>query len=421
MDSETAAESPQRKDVDLSEERLQQTRKLEAVSQLAGGLAHDFNNLLGVILGYCDILEEQSSLPAPARQAVGHIHRAGVSARNLMQRLMAISRQQPPQPVVLDLNGVVKQMQSLFHGVLSPDIEIRSVLGRGIGAIKADPTQVEQVLMNLVVNARDAMPGGGKIAVETANVEVDPSEQQLPLCLAPGPYVRLIVSDTGTGIAPEIQAHLFEPFFSTKPAGMGTGLGLSTIFNIVKQMGGAIDVSTKHGKGTVFKVYFPRCQEDLLSVPPRATMAVTGGTETILLVEDTAPLRQLTREMLRTQGYNVLDAGDPDEALRVARECAGPLPLLITDLLLPGYSGSLLAEKLASIHPETKVLYTSGYCDDSTPQRGVRGRDYEFLQKPFSRDDLLRAVRALVDPPRLPGRRPSRSVPAAASAPASLA
>jgi nitrogen-specific signal transduction histidine kinase/ActR/RegA family two-component response regulator len=419
--AESVDESPQPKDVELSEERLQQARKLEAVGQLAGGLAHDFNNLMGVILGYCDILEEQSSLPAPALQAVGHIHRAGASARNLMQRLMAFSRQQSPQPVVLDLNSAVQQMQAMFHGVLGSDIEIRSVLGRGLGAIKADPTQVEQVLINLVINARDAMPGGGKIVVETANVEVDPSQQQLPLCLAPGPYVRLIVSDTGTGIAPEIQAHLFEPFFSTKPAGKGTGLGLSTIFGIVKQMGGAVDVSTKQGKGTAFKVYFPRCMDSPLSVAPSAAMALAGGTETILLVEDTAPLRQLTREMLRSHGYNVLDAGDPEEALRLARDYAGPLTLLVTDLFLPGYSGSLLAEKLTPIHPETKVLYTSGYLDDSIVQPGLRGEDYEFLQKPFTREELLHVVCSLMQTPRLPVRRPARSVVGTLSTPVSLA
>jgi CheY-like chemotaxis protein len=402
------------------EERLQRAEKLEAVGQLAGGLAHDFNNLTGVILGYCEVLQEQP-LPAAARQAVDHIQRASTSARNLMQRLMALSRQQTPQPEMLDLNSIVKQMQILFQGMAGTDIEIRSVLGRELGAIQADPIQVEQVLMNLVINARDAMTSGGKITVETSNVVIDPAQPDYPLLLAPGPYVRLLVSDTGTGIAPEVQAYLFEPFFSTKPAGKGTGLGLSTVFSIVKQNGGAIDVSTRQGKGSVFKVYFPRCGDSAHRVLPPAAKSVSGGVETLLLVEDVAPLRQLTLQMLRSHGYNVLDTGDPDEALRLARDCAGPLPLLITDLLLPAYSGSLLAEKLALIHPETRVLYTSGYWDDSTMQPGTRGLDYEYLQKPFTREQLLHAVGALLEAPRLPLRHAPRSVSSGPSATASIA
>ncbi len=420
MESGTDAVTFPPNDAERSEERLRQAQKLEAVGQLAGGLAHDFNNLLGVILGYCDILEEQAGLPAATRQMIAHIHRAGTSARNLTQRLLAFSRQQVMQPVVLDLNAAVKQMQIMFSGVVGPDIELRSLLGRSLGNIKADPAQVEQVLMNLVINARDAMPEGGKIAVETANIEIEKSQQQQSPFIPAGLYVRLIVSDTGTGIDPEIQAHLFEPFFSTKAAGKGTGLGLSTVSGIVQQMGGAIDVSTRPGKGTVFKVYFPRCFEAPLAMQAGSAIAPGGEAETILLVDDTAALRQVTRQMLQDQGYNVLDSGDPAEALRMAREHQGPLSLMITDLFMPGFSGSVLAEKVATFRPETKIIYTSGYQDDSIVQPGVRGLDYEFLQKPFTRDDLLGKVRTLLDAPRLPPRRPVSPVRASVSSPLSF-
>lgn len=404
----------------LSEERLRQAQKMEAVGQLAGGLVHDFNNLLGVILGYCELLEEQQTLPAPTRQVIAQIHRAGASARNLTQRLLSFSRQQMPLPMVLDLNTAVKQVQIMFSGLLGPDIELRSVLGRNLGAIKADPTQVEQVLMNLVINARDAMPDGGKIAVETANVTIDPSHQQHSPFLPAGKYVRLIVSDSGAGIDPEIQAHLFEPFFSTKPAGKGTGLGLSTVCDIVKQSGGAITVSSKPGKGTVFTVYFPCCAESPVPLQPDRTKPLSRGSETILLVDDATSLRQLTRRMLEDYGYQVIDAGEPIEALCMAREQLGPLPLMITDLVMPGFSGVVLAEKLAPFHPETKVLYVSGYTDDSVVPPGVRGLDHELLEKPFTREDLLRKVRALLDAPRLPVRRPVRPALAAASSPLSF-
>jgi nitrogen-specific signal transduction histidine kinase/ActR/RegA family two-component response regulator len=418
MAPEIVDESSQRNEADPSAQS-RQAQKMEAVGQLAGGLAHDFNNLLGIILGYCETLEEQAGLPPATLQIIGHIHHAGTSARNLTQRLLALSRQQALQPVVLDLNTAVMQMQTMFHGVVGPDVQLRCVLERGLGTIKADPTQVEQVLMNLVINARDAMPDGGKIAVETANVEIDPSQQASPPHLPAGQYVRLIVSDTGTGIDPEIQAHLFEPFCSSKPAGKGTGLGLSTVSTIVRKSGGAIDVSTRPGKGTVFTVYFPRYVEGALALQAGAAASVSGA-ETILLVDDATALRQLTRQMLEHSGYKVLDTGDPAEGLRLARECAGTLPLMITDLFMPGFSGTVLAEKLAPFRPETKVLYTSGYEDESMVQPGVRGVDYDFLLKPFTRDDLLRKVRALLDAPRMPARRPVRPALAGASSPMSF-
>jgi PAS domain S-box-containing protein len=391
-----------RRDAEQSDQRLRQAHKMEAVGQLAGGLAHDFNNLLGVILGYCEILEEQTVLPAPTRKMISEIHSAGTSARNLTQRLLAFSRRQMLQPVVLDLNRTVNQMQTMLGRLIGDDIELVSVLGRDLGTIKADPSQVEQVLMNLVINARDAIPEGGKIAIETANVEIDETQaRQYPFTPA-GRYIRLIVSDTGTGMDLETQSHIFEPFFSTKAAGRGTGLGLSTVFGIVKQSGGAIAVSSQPGDGTTFKVDFPRCDEAPVAPQPGPATAISGGTETILLVDDAAPLRRLTRRLLEDCGYKVLDSGDPAEALRMASEYPGPLPLMITDLFMPGFSGSVLAERLAPFRPETKVLYASGYNDDSIVQLGVRGQDYAFLEKPFTRDDLLRKVRELLDSPLVP-------------------
>ncbi len=391
-----------RKDAELSEQRLRQAQKMEAVGQLAGGLAHDFNNLLGVILGYCEILEQQAALPGTTRQMILEIHNAGSSARNLTQRLLAFSRRQVLQPVVLDLNATVNRMQTMLGRLIGDDVELVSVLCPELGTIKADPSQVEQVLMNLAINARDAMPKGGKIAFETANTEIDEAHARQYPFTRPGRYVQLTVSDTGTGMDLETQSRIFEPFFSTKAAGQGTGLGLSTVFAIVKQSGGVIGVYSEPGDGTTFKIYFPCCDEAPVAVEQGSAKGIRGGTETILLVDDAAPLRRLTRRLLEDCGYTVLDSGDPAQALRIAAAHPGPLPLMITDLFMPGFSGSVLAGKLAAVRPETKVLYASGYSDDSIVQLGVRGRDYGFLEKPFTRDDLLRKVRELLDSPLHP-------------------
>jgi len=395
-----------RKDAEQSEQQLRQAQKMQAVGHLAGGLAHDFNNLLGVILGYCEILEEQAALPAPTRKMISEIHSAGTSARDLTQRLLAFSRRQILRPVALDLNETVNRMETMLGRLIGDHVQLVSTLCPRLGTIMADPSQVEQVLMNLVINARDAMPGGGKIAIETANVEMDETKVLPPPFTNPGRYISLTVSDTGVGIDPETQSHIFEPFFSTKVADKGTGLGLSTVFGIVNQSGGVIAVSSEPGNGTTFKIYFRRCDVVPVALQPESAKAISGGTETILLVDDAAPLRQLTRRLLEECGYKVLDSGDPAEALRMAGEYPGPLPLMITDLFMPGFSGSVLAQKLAPFRPETKVLYASGYNDDSTVQLGVRGQDYAFLEKPFTRGDLLRKVRELLDSPLHPLPRP---------------
>ena len=385
-----------RKDTDEWEARNRQAQKMEAVGQLAGGLAHDFNNLLGVILGYCEVLQDQP-LPEPTRRMISEIHNAVMSGKNLTQRLLAFSRRQALQPVVLNLNEIVHRMEKMLGRLIGDDIELVSVLAEDAGMIKADPVQVEQVLMNLAINARDAMPKGGKIVISTSNAKIDAVYALQHPSFVPGEFVMLSVTDTGTGMDIETQSRIFEPFFSTKPAGQGTGLGLSTVYGIVKQSGGAIAVYSEPGEGSTFRTYFPRCEESPVAFQPAKATPVCGGNETILLVDDADPLRELTQRLLEDCGYTVLNSGDPAEALCIAAEHPGPIPLLITDMMMPGFSGSVLAERLAKFRPETKVLYASGYIDHSLAQSGVLGEDYAFLEKPFSRDDLLRNVRKLLD------------------------
>jgi CheY-like chemotaxis protein len=285
----------------------------------------------------------------------------------------------------------------MLDRLIGDDIRLVSVLHSDLGTIKADPTQIEQVLMNLVVNSRDAMAAGGKITVETTNVDVEKKSTCTKVTPKPGSYVLLTVTDTGAGMDKMTQARIFEPYFSTKPAGKGTGLGLPTVFGIVEQSAGTIDVASAPGHGTIFKIYFPRCQEAPAGVELEKERPLRGGSETILLVEDAAPLRELTRRVLEDCGYTVLDTGDPAEAILLAGSHEGLLPLLITDVVMPGLSGPLLAEKLVAARPGTKVLYTSGYADDTLRQYGARGPDHIFLEKPFTRDELVRKVRDLLD------------------------
>jgi PAS domain S-box-containing protein len=394
----------QRKDAELSEQRLRQAQKMEAIGQLAGGLAHDFNNLLGVILGYCELLEAQTAMPEPTREMILEIQNAGESARKLTQRLLAFSRRQVMQPVIMDLNDTVRRIERMLGRLIGEDIRLKSVLGDDLGKISADPSQIEQVLMNLAINARDAMPKGGQIVVKTANVEIDEAYARQHPFTEPGEYVLLTVSDTGSGMSLETQSHIFEPFFSTKPPGHGTGLGLSTVFGIVRQSGGSISVYSEPGAGATFKIHFPRCDEVSTAGQQPKVKPLRGGTETILLVDDAAPLRGLTRRLLEGSGYTVLDSGDPSEALLMAGEHHGPLPLMITDVVMPGFSGPVLAEKIAAVRPETRVLLTSGYHDGSILQLSGGGKDsvpsdlaFAFLEKPFTREGLLRKVREVLD------------------------
>jgi PAS domain S-box-containing protein len=389
-----------RKHAEQSEQRILQAQKMEAVGQLAGGLAHDFNNLLGVILGYCELLTDREDLAEPTRQMIEKITSAGLSAKNLTQHLLAFSRRQVVQPVVMDLNEAVDHIHPMLERLLGDDIELDNVLSHDLGTITADPNHIEQVLMNLAINARDAMPKGGKITFETTNVEIDEAYAQQHVPVKPGRYVMLSVRDTGTGMDLETQAQIFDPFFTTKDCGKGTGLGLSTVFGIVKQSGGTIGVYSEPGKGTAFKIHFPRCDKVPMLVEPIKPKQLRGGTETILLVDDATPLRMLTKVILEQCGYTVLDSGEPAEALRIAEGHEGPLPLMITDVVMPGFTGRVLAERLTVNRPETKVLFTSGYADDETAKYGMLGADNAFLEKPFTRDDLVRKVRELLDLPR---------------------
>lgn len=386
----------QRKHAEQSQQQLLESQKLEAVGQLAGGVAHDFNNLLGVILGYCEVLEKHSDLSESDRNMIVQVHTAGTSAKNLTRQLLAFGRRQVLQPVFLDLNTVVHRVGTMLDRLIGDDIRLVSVLHSNLGTIQADPIQIEQVLMNLAVNSRDAMAAGGKITIETANVEIDHTPDKQHVSPPPGSYVLLTVTDTGVGMDESIQSRIFEPYFSTKLAGKGTGLGLSTVLGIVEQSAGTIDVESAPGHGTTFRIYFPRCQESPAATVPEVEGPLRGGSETILLVEDATALRELTRRLLEDCGYTVLDTGDPAEAILLAGSHEGVLPLLITDVVMPGLSGPLLAEKLVATRPGTKVLYTSGYAGDTL---GALGPDHAFLEKPFTRDALVRKVREILDSP----------------------
>jgi two-component system cell cycle sensor histidine kinase/response regulator CckA len=362
-------------------------------------MAHDFNNLLGVILGYCEILEKETDLSPSAREMIAQIHSAGTSSKDLTRHLLAFSRKQALEPVFLNLNGVVGRSEAMMSRLIGDDIELICQLDAHLGTINADPSQLEQVLMNLVLNARDAMPGGGKIGIKTTNVDINEAYALDHVYIKPGRYVKLAVSDTGVGMNRETQVRIFEPFFSTKEVGKGTGLGLATVFGIIKQSAGCINVYSEPAHGTTFKVYFPRCEQEPSAILLEKAGPIRGGTETILLVDDAGPLRGLTRLLLEGCGYRVIDSGVPEEGLRIAQQYLGTIHLLITDVVMPGMSGPVLAEKLAVARSEIKVLYTSGYDNDEVARHGVKGANYSFLEKPYSRDDLARKVRELLDKP----------------------
>jgi PAS domain S-box-containing protein len=391
-----------RRRAERSEQLIRQAQKMETIGQLTGGIAHDFNNHLAVILGYCELLEDQKNLSGPDRKMVMDIHSAGTSAKDLVRHLLTFSRLQMLHPVSLDLNATVKRLHSMLSRLIGDEVQLVSVPGSNLGTIQADPIQVEQVLMNLTINSRDAMPQGGRITIETSNVEI-PQEESNETWVRHnataklGPCVMLAVSDTGIGMDKDTQARVFEPFFTTKEADKGTGLGLSTVFGIVKQSAGAICVCSEPGHGTTFRIYFPRC-EAATAVSQRAKDASPlGGSETILLVDDADTLRALTRQLLEGCGYTVLDTGQPSEALRIAEQHPGPLHLMITDVMMPGLCGPGLAERLAAIRPETRVLYTSGCSADAVFKPGLPASDHAFLEKPFTRDDLVRKVRGVLD------------------------
>ena len=387
----------ERKQAEQTAQQLLQSRQLEAIGQLAGGVAHDFNNLLQVILGYGEMLVDSSNLNKAERRALAAMNEAGTSAKSLTHRLLAFSRRKILEPVFMDLNEVVMEVNAMLGGLIGDDIELKMILGSRLDTIKADPNQIEQVLLNLALNARDAMPKGGKISFETANVKIDETYAQQHLFIKPGQYVLLSVSDTGTGMDAETQDRVFEPFFTTKPAGKGYGLGLSTVLGIVKQSGGSIGIYSEPGYGTTFKMHFPSCDEAVERPPEKKSPPLLGGNEFIVVVEDMQPLRKLTQTLLEGVGYQVLDFGVPEEALRMAKSHVGSLPLLITDIVMPGMGGIELAEEFAKIRPETRLLYTSGYADDAIARQGGLMGDATFLEKPFTREELLRKVRDILD------------------------
>ncbi len=380
------------------EDQFRQAQKMEAVGRLAGGVAHDFNNLLTVITSYAEFLLDDLAPEDPRRRDVEEIRNAGGSAAGLTRQLLAFSRQQVIQPQVLDLNDVVTNGEKLVKRVVGEDIEVVTAPGPELGGVKADPGQLEQVIMNLAVNARDAMPRGGKLTLETANVELDEVYVQGHPLAKPGQYVMLGVSDTGVGMDEQTQARVFEPFFTTKEA--GTGLGLATVYGIVKQSGGLIRVYSEPGHGTSFKIYLPRVDEPAEELAASAVTADSlRGTETVLLAEDAAGLRVVARQVLERYGYRILEAPNGEAALRLAAKHHGLIHLLLTDVVMPERSGRQLAEDLAVVRPGVKVLYMSGYTDDAVVRHGVLEHGVSFLQKPFTPDALARKVRQVLDSP----------------------
>jgi len=382
------------------EEQLRQSQKMEAVGMLAGGVAHDFNNLLTIITGYSQLLLNHTPASDPNRQPMEQILKAGERAAELTNQLLAFSRRQTPKPKVIDLNTVVSSLSVMLRRVIGEDVELSLTLEPGIGRVRADPGQIEQVLMNLVVNARDAMPAGGAIEVSTHQVTMGKPAADAQKPLRPGPYVVLEVSDTGVGMDDATAARLFEPFFTTKPEGKGVGLGLSTVLSIVTRAGGAVDVQSEPGRGAIVRVFLPRV--DLpLAVEPEQARAAKGGAETILLVEDDPTVRELVRETLNRSGYRVLDAADSMEARRIASAHTGSLDLLITDVVLPRVSGKQLAAALSARFPAMKVLLISGYSHAALGDNGGNGdilqEETPFLQKPFTPSAIVARVREILD------------------------
>jgi len=391
---------------DVTEQRrlqtqLVQSQKMEAVGRLAGGIAHDFNNLLTVITTSCELLLEDLAPADPKREDVEQVRKAADGAAALTRQLLAFSRQQVLTPQIVDLGDVVAGVEKMLRRVIGEDVDLVTVLGSDAGAVKADVGQLEQVLMNLAVNARDAMPTGGKLTIETANVEHDPDYAREQEAAAVSRFVMLAVSDTGIGMDEATKAKIFEPFFTTKELGKGTGLGLATVYGIVRQSGGFIWVYSEPGMGTTFKIYLPQVGEGAVAAAGAATAAPGAsrrGTETVLLVEDAAAVRAVTHQALARQGYTVLDAPNGAEALRIAASHPGPIHLLLTDVVMPGLSGRQLSDQLAQLRPDTKVLYTSGYTDDAVVRHGVLESGIAYLQKPFTVDGLARKVREVLGP-----------------------
>ncbi|HXE89608.1 MAG TPA: ATP-binding protein [Terriglobales bacterium] len=393
-------------------EQLRQAQKMEAVGRLAGGVAHDFNNVLTVITGYTSILMESLDPDSPQAHDLRQIAKSADRAAALTRQLLAFSRRQVLQPRVLNLNSLVLNAQKMLERLIGEDIEIHLSLEASLGSVSADPGQLEQVIMNLAVNARDAMPDGGNLIFETRNVEVETPRSLGHFRVAPGSYVMLAVTDTGCGMDLETIGRIFEPFFTTKEKGKGTGLGLSTVYGIVKQSGGYVWVESAPGEGSTFTIYLPRVEAPADDESDEPLSAARRGGETILLVEDDAVVRELARRILAGSGYHVLPAGSVVEAERFCRQHAGNLDLLLTDVVMPGMSGRDLARRLAVMRPRMRVLYMSGYTDNVIVHRGVLDPGTHFLQKPFTPRTLLEKVREVLDGRLEPEPKPAERCPA---------
>ncbi|HVH68611.1 MAG TPA: PAS domain S-box protein [Gemmatimonadales bacterium] len=381
------------------EQQLRQAQKMEAVGRLAGGIAHDFNNILTAITGYADLLLDDLSPADPRRQDVAEVRKASERAAGLTRQLLAFSRQQVLQPKIIDINALVGDLEKMLGRLLGEDVELSTRLDPAAGRVKADAGQLEQVLMNLAVNARDAMPQGGRLMLETSNADLSAGYAADHYPAQPGPYVMIAVTDTGTGMSEETQAHMFEPFFTTKEKGKGTGLGLATVYGIVKQSGGFIWVYSELGHGSTFKIYLPRVADATeragATAPPLER--APRGTETVLLAEDETPVRAIARQVLERQGYTVLEAPTAEKALAIAAQYSGAIHLLLTDVIMPGMNGRELATRLAHVRPETRVIFMSGYTDDTVMRHGVLELGSTYVQKPFAPDAIARKVREVLD------------------------
>jgi PAS domain S-box-containing protein len=387
------------------EEQVRQAQKMEAVGRLAGGVAHDFNNLLTVITSCAELVLMDTAEEDPRQENLQEIRKASQAAAGLTRQLLAFSRQQVIEPKLVTLEEVVTTAEKMLQRLIGEDVELVAVLSRDPATVKIDPGQLEQVIMNLAVNARDAMPEGGKLTLETSAVQLDETYARTHWPATAGRFALLAMSDTGIGMTEQTRARIFEPFFTTKEVGKGTGLGLATVYGIVKQSGGFIWVYSEPGRGATFKIYLPRVDEAPTPIQAATTTTSLLGTETILLTEDAPALRATAHQILERYGYTVLDAPSSTAALTLARSCAGPIHLLLTDVVMPGMSGRELAERFTAKRPGVKVLYMSGYTDDAVVRHGVLRPGIAYLQKPFTPDTLARKVREILDSaPALSGR-----------------